>query len=187
MAEPTSKSASSSNSALDRLILKSVRPKNILKVRFGEHLGSAKKFTPITGVGISGEFFSTASFLKYATSKNGLEWNRNGTIAIDYKSDEEHAIAKPSVLFEGGVYKMWYSHKSHNYENYQIGYAESNDGLNWNRKDPLVKFDRIYSGFDDEMQAYPEVISYNGSKYMFFNGNGYGISGLGLAKLEHEV
>ena len=43
----TSKSASSSNFALDRIIQRSVRPKNI---RFGKNLGSSKKFYQVKGV-----------------------------------------------------------------------------------------------------------------------------------------
>ena len=46
MAERTSKSISSSNFALDRLIERSVRPKNL---RFGENLGSPKNFHQIAG------------------------------------------------------------------------------------------------------------------------------------------
>ena len=58
-AERTSKSASTSNFALDRLILRSVRPKN---PEFGSNLGSPKNFHPIEGVRFSGGIISTASF-----------------------------------------------------------------------------------------------------------------------------
>ena len=55
-AERTSKSASTSNFALDRLILRSVRPKN---PEFGSNLGSPKNFHPIEGVRFSGGIIST--------------------------------------------------------------------------------------------------------------------------------
>lgn len=119
--------------------------------------------------------------VKYATSENGLDWLRKGTIAIDYKSDNEHAIAKPSVIHDNGIFKMWYSCKSHNYRDYEIGYAESLDGLHWVRRDEKVDFDKSFKGFDDEMRAYPEVFIWNKQKYMLYNGNGYGKTGVGLA------
>lgn len=121
--------------------------------------------------------------VKYATSKDGLNWIRKGIIAIDYKSDNEHAIAKPSVIYDDGIFKMWYSFKSHNYRDYEIGYAESADGLNWVRYDEKVKFDKSFSGFDDEMRAYPEIVVWNDQKFMFYNGNGYGKTGVGIARL----
>ena len=57
-AERTSKSASSSNFALDRLIQRSVRPKNL---GFGEILGPPKNFHPMIGVRFRGGIKSTAS------------------------------------------------------------------------------------------------------------------------------
>ena len=64
-AERTSKSASTSNFALDRLILRSVRPKNL---EFGSNLGSPKNFHPIEGVRFSGGIISTASYVMAAWS-----------------------------------------------------------------------------------------------------------------------
>ncbi|MDC0096455.1 hypothetical protein OAI58_09235 [Amylibacter sp.] len=125
--------------------------------------------------------------VKKAKSKNGLDWTSSKQVAIDYKSGDEHAIAKPTVIFENGIFKMWYSCKSHNYENYNLGYAESSDGNNWQRLDEKIHFDRDIGGFDEEMRAYPEVINLQSGKYMFFNGNGYGRSGIGLAVLDEDL
>jgi len=122
--------------------------------------------------------------VKKATSQNGLDWTASNEVAINYKSNEEHAIAKPSVIKEDGLFKMWYSCKSHNYDNYNLGYAESTDGIKWQRLDEVVCFDRAIKGFDDQMRAYPEVVNLKSGKYMFFNGNGYGMSGIGVAVLD---
>lgn len=37
------------------------------------------------------------------------------------------------------------------------------------------------------MIEYPAVITYQGKQYMFYNGNNYGASGIGLAVLEREA
>ena len=68
-----------------------------------------------------------------------------------------------------------------------MGYAESSDGNNWQRLDEKIHFDRDIEGFDEEMRAYPEVINLQSGKYMFFNGNGYGKSGIGLAVLDEDL
>ena len=58
-AERMSKSACSSNFALDRLIERPVRPKIL---RFGENLGFLKNFHQIEGVRFPGGIISTASY-----------------------------------------------------------------------------------------------------------------------------
>ena len=55
----TSKSASSSNFALDRLIQRSVRPQNL---GFDKNLGSPKNFHQILGACLPGGLFETASY-----------------------------------------------------------------------------------------------------------------------------
>ena len=119
--------------------------------------------------------------IKYAQSSDGIHWERNGVVCIDYKSEAEYAIARPCVVKEGGLYKMWYSHRG---ESYRLGYAESRDGLNWDRKDEESGLDVSDEGWDSEMLAYPFVFDYEGQRYMLYNGNGYGKTGIGLAVLE---
>jgi hypothetical protein len=39
-------------------------------------------------------------------------------------------------------------------------------------------------GWDSEMIEYPFVFDHAGSRYMLYNGNGYGKTGIGLAVLD---
>ena len=121
--------------------------------------------------------------IKYAESTDGIYWERNGLTCIGFKSKDEYAISRPCVLKENGVYKMWYSYRG---KSYRIGYAESVDGLNWERKDHEVGIDVSKSGWDSEMIEYPFVFNHNGKKYMLYNGNGYGKTGIGLAILAKD-
>lgn len=129
--------------------------------------------------------------LKYAESPDGINWTRNGTVAIDYKNENEAGLVKASVLIENGIYKMWYSYRNlQNYrvdsaQSYRIGYAESQNGINWVRMDEKMNdFQLSEIGWDSLMLAYPHVIDHNGKKFMFYNGNGFGQSGFGYAILE---
>ena len=49
--------------------------------------------------------------LKYAESEDGINWNRTGIVAIDYKNENEGGLVKASVINEDGIYKMWYSYR----------------------------------------------------------------------------
>jgi hypothetical protein len=122
-----------------------------------------------------------AHVIKYAESRDGIHWDRKGLIAVGLKSKEEYALSKPFILKENGVYKMWYSHRG---KTYRIGYAESADGLQWERMDEKVGIDVSESGWDSEMMEYACLFDVNGERYMLYNGNGYGKTGFGLAVLE---
>ena len=116
--------------------------------------------------------------IKYAESEDGQTWHRPGIVCIDFASESEHGLARPCVLFEDGIYKMWYSYKG---LNYRIGYAESADGIIWTRLDHEVGIDVSSSGWDSEMIEYAYVFNHKGRKYMLYNGNNYGYDGIGLA------
>lgn len=121
--------------------------------------------------------------IKYAESDDGVIWHRDGHVAIDYASDEEYAISRPSVIQDPDCWKMWYSHRG---EYYRIGYAESKDGIAWKRLDERVGIERSPSGWDSEMIEYPYVFDHKGNRYMLYNGNDYGKTGFGLAVLSNE-
>lgn len=127
--------------------------------------------------------------LKYTESIDGINWNRKAQVAIDFKDDLEAGICSASVLVEDNIYKMWYAlRKKGDYRknknlSYRIGYAESNNGKVWVRKDENVGIDISFEGWDSEMITYPNVISFQGKKMMFYNGNGFGATGFGYALL----
>ncbi len=122
--------------------------------------------------------------IKYAESDNLFDWyNRSAHIAIDYKNKNEYAIARPCVIKEKGLYKMWYCYRG---SSYRIGYAESLNGKDWNRKDEEAGIDVSKEGWDSEMICYPYVFDHQGKRYMFYNGNAYGKTGFGLAVLEQD-
>jgi len=116
--------------------------------------------------------------IKYAWSEDGLIWHRDGHICIDFSSDAEYALARPHVIKEDGYYHMWYAYRG---DAYRIGYAVSEDGLNWERRDSEVGIDVSESGWDSEMIEYPYIFDHQGKRYMLYNGNGYGKTGIGLA------
>jgi hypothetical protein len=138
---------------------------------------------------ISGDKVDPFYNIKYAESKNGIHWKREGFVCIDYKEADE-AIGHPCVFKDDGIYKMFYSYRkgsnfrSDRTRSYRIGYAESKDGVRWTRMDDNAGIDVSGEGWDSEMIAYACVYRYKSRAYMVYNGNGFGKSGFGYAVLE---
>jgi|TARA_B110000046_G_scaffold94279_1_gene102171 predicted GH43/DUF377 family glycosyl hydrolase len=121
--------------------------------------------------------------IKYAESIDGINWNRSGQIAVNLLYDNEYALSKPWVIKENGLFKMWYSYRGKDFvDEYRIGYAESLDGLLWERKDNLVGVEVSNHGWDSQMISYPCVFDYDNERYLLYNGNNYGATGFGIAK-----
>lgn len=116
--------------------------------------------------------------IKLAHSSDGKVWHRDGHVCIDFKDESENALARPYVIFENSVWKMWFAHKG---EGYRLGYAESLDGLTWQRRDEFAGLNVSPAGFDSDMVEYAAVVSYRGQHFMFYNGNNYGFDGIGFA------
>jgi len=118
--------------------------------------------------------------IQIAFSNNGIDWKREGRVCIDFQNKEEVALARPYVLYIKGKYHMWFSYKG---DAYRIGYAISDNGINWLRCDEIGGMDasKQEGEFDSEMVAYGCIIPYKNKYYMFYNGNNYGFDGIGLA------
>lgn len=119
----------------------------------------------------------------YAESNDGVYWEmKNITCIAPDISIGEFAVARPWVIYSNGIYKMWFSKRIKGLL-YRIGYAESNDGIVWERKDKDVGIDVSQEGWDSEMICYPSVITVKDKTFLFYNGNNNGATGFGFAEL----
>lgn len=129
--------------------------------------------------------------VKYAESEDGIRWKRDNIVCLPYTFEGE-ANARPCVIKENGKYRMWYcfrgsvDYRTRKEQSYRLGYAESNDGINWTRLDEAVGIERASNGWDSEMMEYPFVYEHKGVKYMLYNGNGFGETGFGYAVLNEK-
>jgi hypothetical protein len=132
--------------------------------------------------------FEPVYVIKYASSRDGVAWDRPNHLCIPPAHDEE-AFSHPTVIRDGDRYRMWYCFRgSADYRDgagaYRIGYAESPDGLDWRRMDDVCGLDVGHEPWASTMTCYPFVLPIDGRIVMFFNGNGFGRSGFGYAILE---
>lgn len=118
-------------------------------------------------------------------SDDGIHWRSDG-VAIDYASEDEAGISSATIV-SLQCQHMWYSYRKLNgYRTnpdaaYKIGYASAIT-TDWIRRDDVVQIPR--QDWDSEMQCYPEVIKHRDHLYMFYNGNGFGQTGIGVARLK---
>lgn len=120
--------------------------------------------------------------IRHAVSHDGTSWTVDPHVCLA-PDPGEYALGRPSVIREGGLYRMWYSIRSFE-RPYVIGYAESEDGVRWTRMDERAGIARSQSGWDSEMICFPNVIRAGGRLLMFYNGNNHGASGFGCAVWE---
>ena len=124
--------------------------------------------------------------IKFAKSKNLLEWERDTQQFI--KSEYElECFSNPTVKINNEKIDILFcSRNCFDYRDskkygYKIGYAELKDS-NVSRKEIQWKGDML-QGKDDIMQCYPSFFQWNGVDYIVYNGNGFGATGFGIAKV----
>ena len=134
--------------------------------------------------------FEPRYHIKYCHSSNGIDWKRDGVVAIDYKSDDEGGIVRPSIVQFDNYWVMFYCYRgcrdfrSNKEASYRIGCATSSDLSTWTRNDELVDLALSNQGWDSQMLAYPFCVHCDDRLYLFYNGNKFGASGFGYALLE---
>jgi sucrose-6-phosphate hydrolase SacC (GH32 family) len=126
--------------------------------------------------------------IKHAESKDGVNWIRENKKLLPSKAQYEPTHT-PTVLSKDGKYHMWFCYRSvENFRDgkgsYRMGYAWSNDLRDWKREDEKAGIDVSNDGWDSKMTAYPYIVETPNNILMFYNGNGFGSSGIGYAYLE---
>lgn len=128
--------------------------------------------------------------MMHATSRDGIEWQREGVPCVPTQVDHE-CQTNPSVIEADGRYYMWFCYRCgvdfRNAERgYRMGLAWSDDLRTWHRDDSLGVVEPSAEGWDSEMICYPGVFEADGETYMLYSGNYFGRDGFGLARRTAE-
>lgn len=126
--------------------------------------------------------------LMHATSRNGIEWQREGQPCMPFVIDNECQNC-PTVAYFDGAYHMWFCYRPavdfrRTGMGYRLAYATSSDLLTWRRDDEAGDLPLSVEGWDSEMICYPWVQQIGGTFHLFYCGNGMGKAGFGFATLE---
>ena len=123
--------------------------------------------------------------LRHIRSRDGLDWPRSGEVCLEPREDEL-GFGRPCVLQRDGILHMWYGRRDLSGA-YELGYATSVDGLNWRRQDEEAQLQRGPAGsWDSEMLGLSSLLETPHGTYLFYNGNGYGATGFGVAIAEER-
>lgn len=126
--------------------------------------------------------------LMSARSKDGINWNLSTNQSISSVRNKE-CQSSASVIELNERFHMFFSYRDvipaiPEHKQYRIGYAWSDDLMNWHRDDSQAGIDVSSSSWDKEAVCYPHVVNVDDKIYMFYSGNQYGCAGFGYAELE---
>lgn len=125
-----------------------------------------------------------------ATSRDGVEWRREGVVLAPTLAWEKASLMCPSVLRDAdGRYHMWYS-GGERYEPDAIGYATSIDGVAWTRvRDEPVLRPGSSGSWEGDRVAGAHVFRDGGWLYAAYIGfaNGFEDSAIGIARSRDGV
>jgi hypothetical protein len=127
--------------------------------------------------------------IRLAESQDGLNWVKYNKDLISTRLEENECQASPDVFFHDNRYHMFFCYRySINYrgkeKGYRIGYASSENLLDWVRDDSKAGIDVSEEGWDSEMISYPHVFELDNKIYMLYLGNQVGKYGFGIAELQ---
>lgn len=118
-----------------------------------------KKKANSTDNGVNGDF--PTKMVQFSTFPSNPVFEGTGTSTWDKQIRE-----RGYILFEDGVYKMWYSGYNEDTSNIKyLGYATSDDGITWERYSEQPIF---HEKWTEDMH----VIKYGGLYYMLAEGDG---------------
>ena len=124
--------------------------------------------------------------IKIALSGDGINWQPTSEVAIPLL-ENEGGISAARVIKSEDHYEMYFSvrdkieYREKTDKAYRIKKAVSVDGVKWERIN-IIQIDASESGWDDFMTCYPEIVETDKYTFMFYNGNGFGKTGIGYAE-----
>ena len=120
--------------------------------------------------------------LRYAESDDGIHWPEQGRVVLPVTRSDEHGFGRPYVLRDADGYRMHYSIRKRDPARYELGYARSADGIEWQRCDAELGLAPTAGDWDAEGMAYSAEIETAGRSWLLYNGNDFGGSGVGIAE-----
>jgi hypothetical protein len=119
--------------------------------------------------------------IRRARSADGItDWRRDRDPTVE-PSGDEIAVVRPSVVRDGALWRLWFARRR---DHYSIGSLESDDGIAWRRGPAALDLGPSDAPWENQAVTYPAVIRHRDRLWLFYNGNGYGESGFGVAVLD---
>lgn len=130
-----------------------------------------------TGVGWSSSSdTSVHQRIGYTWSLDGLNWNehaQNPVLGPSTSSWDDLGVETPTVIIDPSApssekYKLWYAGQNSTTNVYDIGYATSPDGINWNKYSSSVLQTGLASSWENAYLEGPSVLLHNDTLKMWY-------------------
>ncbi|MGB8316853.1 MAG: hypothetical protein WCE54_01925 [Ignavibacteriaceae bacterium] len=108
----------------------------------------------------------------YTKSDDGLNWQSVSYQPVfagrNIPAWDDYTVGPGAILKENNQYKMYYNGWNNQYGKWQIGFAVSNDGINWERYDNPV----LYADSSHEFKiGVSSVLKIDGVYFMYYTSN----------------
>jgi hypothetical protein len=113
-------------------------------------------------------------------SPDGVTWPDEGLECLKLGSNE-HGFGRPWVVREHGLLRLFYSIRRIDLAAYALGYAESHDGIHWQRMDHCMGLHTSQGQFDSTAMSYTAIITTADTRYCLYNGDHFGRDGFAAA------
>ena len=120
--------------------------------------------------------------IRYIESVDGLSWPDYGRVVLPVVLEQEHGFGRPYIMQDSNGYRMHYSIRKRNPARYRLGFALSENGLDWIRKDGDLGVDVSTAVYESDAVEYGAEISVGGKAWFLYNGNDFGRDGLCIAE-----
>lgn len=120
--------------------------------------------------------------IRHAESLDGLHWPAHGQVVLPLDLAREHGFGRPFVVREPEGFRMHYSIRRRAPLRYELGLAHSADGLRWRREDDSLGLRATPGAWDGLSVAYAAEVPIGGTRWIFYNGNDFGVTGVGVAE-----
>jgi hypothetical protein len=123
--------------------------------------------------------------IRYTQSYDGIHFDNFKTVNCLSPEADEFSLSRAFVFPRNNKYNMLFSRRMRETDNYRLGFAESEDGINWHRNDRELVIEDSAEKWDSRMICYTSLVQCGGKSYLFYNGNGFGETGFGYAEVEY--
>jgi predicted GH43/DUF377 family glycosyl hydrolase len=113
----------------------------------------------------------------YATSSDGIHWTKLITPVIDF-SQQNLNTAEPDVLYENGIYRMWFTVLTPSLQSKSFDYTESPDGINWSTPQSVLT---ATGPWENQFINNPTVIKIGDEYRLYYDGKENGIWNFAVA------
>ncbi|MFC5476711.1 hypothetical protein [Massilia suwonensis] len=120
--------------------------------------------------------------IRYAESADGIHWPAKGQLVMPVALENEHGFGRPVVRAGQDGYRMFYSIRKRDPARYRLGYAQSRDGLAWQRLDAELGLGVTEGAWDGDAVSYAIDVEAGGRTWLLYNGNDFGGTGFGIAE-----